>query len=196
MSILFLVDTIYLMKFSNTYHLIERLSKLLRSDIRQSIYALGLQPIQLEALHYLSRCNKYSDTPLAVADYLGQTKGSISQSLKVLENKGYLIKLVDLNDKRVNHLKLTRQGHELLETTIPSPLFRQLEQQLDSRETEQLNQTLEHLIENLLNLSPRKSFGICKNCRFNQQTPKGNYCTLLEQPLGSSDIEKICKEYE
>lgn len=184
------------MKFSHTYHLIERLSELLRSDIRQSIHVFGLQPIQLEALHYLSLCNKYSDTPLAVADYLGQTKGSISQSLKVLEKKGYLIKLVDLNDKRVNHLKLTRQGHELLEKTIPSPLFRQLEQQSNSLETEQLNQILEHLIENLLNLSPRKSFGICKNCRFNQQLSQGNYCTLLEQPLGSSDIEKICKEYQ
>ena len=61
-------------------------------------------------LHYLSVCNRYSDTPMAVTEYLGQTKGTVSQTLKVLEKKALLFKEPDKDDKRVMHLKLTEQG--------------------------------------------------------------------------------------
>jgi DNA-binding MarR family transcriptional regulator len=49
--------------------------------------AHGLQPVQLEVLNYLSSCNRYSDTPMAVTEYLGQTKGTVSQTIKTLEKK-------------------------------------------------------------------------------------------------------------
>ena len=67
--------------------LLERLAGLLRSESRKLLSEYGLQPVQFEALHYLSNCNRYSDTPMAVTEYLGQTKGSVSQTLKVLEKK-------------------------------------------------------------------------------------------------------------
>ena len=60
------------------YDYVERLSELLRVDARRAGAAHGLLPVQLEALHYLSICNCYSDTPMAVTEYLGQTKGTVS----------------------------------------------------------------------------------------------------------------------
>ena len=40
---------------------------LVRADVRAVCHASGVRPVQLEALHYLTQCNRYSDTPQAVA---------------------------------------------------------------------------------------------------------------------------------
>ena len=96
------------MNQTNLYPLIERIGNLLRTELRKSGHDLGLQPVHLEALHFLSICNRYSDTPMAVTDYLGATKGTVSQTLKVLETKGYLTKVVDVKDRRVQHLKVSK----------------------------------------------------------------------------------------
>ncbi len=50
----------------------------------------GLQLVHVEILQYLSVCNRYSDTTQTISEYLGQTKGSISQSLSNLEENGYI----------------------------------------------------------------------------------------------------------
>lgn len=70
------------------YDYLERLTSLMRAWSREQPLVAELQPVQLSALHYLARCNRYSDTPLGVTEYLGLTKGTVSQSLKVLEGGG------------------------------------------------------------------------------------------------------------
>ena len=86
------------MNTETLYHLLEK-DYLLRNEVRADLAPYGLQPIHLEALYYLSICNRFSDTPKAVTEYLGLTKGTVSQSLKVLEAEGYIDKQVDSVDK-------------------------------------------------------------------------------------------------
>ncbi|MEN8763252.1 MAG: MarR family transcriptional regulator, partial [Thiogranum sp.] len=93
--------------------LIERLGNLVRANVRAVCSEYGLRPVQLEAMRFLTQCNRYSDTPQAVAEYLGLTKGTVSQTLKVLEKKGLLRKLGDAKDKRVVHLNPTAKGVRL-----------------------------------------------------------------------------------
>nr|MBA3613554.1 MarR family transcriptional regulator [Nitrospirales bacterium] len=62
---------------------LERLTNLQRMEARAFGLRYGLQPVQMEALTYLTQCNRYSNTPQAVAEYLGLTKGTVSQSLQV-----------------------------------------------------------------------------------------------------------------
>ena len=59
------------MTATTLFDLIERLTSLMRIWNRQHPLLAELQPIQVSALIYLSRCNRYSDTPLAVTEYLG-----------------------------------------------------------------------------------------------------------------------------
>lgn len=66
------------------FDLFERLSSLMRMWYRQHPLLVNVQPTHLSALRYLARCNRYSNTPLAVTEYLGLTKGTVSQSLKAL----------------------------------------------------------------------------------------------------------------
>src|SRR3546814_3015773 len=64
--------------------LLDRLSRL----TRELQFVDGLNPAQWEALRFLATANKYSRPPPALAEYLGATKGTVSQNLIAPESKG------------------------------------------------------------------------------------------------------------
>ena len=193
---MFLVDTICSMKSHSIYDTLERLSNLLRTDARGKGSEYGLQPIQLEALHYLSLCNRFSDTPMAVTEYLGQTKGTVSQTLKVLKKKGYLRKQPDDNDKRLTHLKITDDGLALLKALIPTPLFTNGCKSLTNKAQTEIDNALKQLLVAIMKSNKMKSFGACHSCYHNEKRTDGYFCTLVKKPLSIEDIRLICREHK
>jgi MarR family transcriptional regulator, organic hydroperoxide resistance regulator len=184
------------MKKNDIYNYLERLSAYLRIDSRQSLINHGLQPIQLEVLHYLSVCNRFSDTPMAVTEYLGQTKGTVSQTIKLLEERGLLEKIDDKLDKRVAHLKLTDAGKSLLKETLPTPLFVKACDDLTDKEQEQITVAFDLLLKKIIQTNELKSFGVCKTCRYNSHSDKdGHFCNLVQVKLGIKDTQLICREH-
>ena len=89
---------------------LERLSAVHRNLMRRFANEEGLQLVHVEIMQYLSVSNRYSDTTQAISEYLGQTKGSISQSLGLLEDQGFVKRTQDKIDKRIFHLSLTAKG--------------------------------------------------------------------------------------
>lgn len=81
---------------------IERIASLFRADFRDVTNEHGLKLVQLKTLTHLSMANRYSDTPIGVAEYLGITKGSVSQTIKALEDRRLLEKAPDENAPRAN----------------------------------------------------------------------------------------------
>jgi len=176
---------------------LERLSNLLRNEMRSAGIKHGLQPIQLEALHYLTLCNRYSDTPMGVTDYLGQTKGTVSQTLKILERDGLLIKKTDKKDKRITHLQVTQSGYQLLDKETPAQLIKSACDNLKQKDQAKIANELQELLQAIQLGNEMKSFGVCKTCEHNQTTEKNNYlCGLTQEPLSSRDIELICREHQ
>ena len=86
-------------------YLIGRLDRLARSGVNVA----GLNPAQWEALRYLSRANRFSRTPAALADYAGST-----QTLIALEQKGLASRQASRRDGRSVELALTRRGEAVL----------------------------------------------------------------------------------
>jgi DNA-binding MarR family transcriptional regulator len=72
---------------TDVYASIERMVALIRSEERKKCTEFGLQPVHFQMLDYISRCNRYSDTPAALASYLGMTRGTVSQTLLLLTRK-------------------------------------------------------------------------------------------------------------
>ncbi|MCE3256092.1 MAG: transcriptional regulator, MarR family, partial [Nitrobacter vulgaris] len=72
-----------------------------------------LNPAQWEALRYLSRANRFSRTPAALAGYVG-SRGTISQTLIALEQKGLASRQSSRRDGRSVELALTRRGEAVL----------------------------------------------------------------------------------
>jgi len=185
------------MKTDTIYGYVERLSEILRIDARQAVAKHGLQPIQLEILHYLSISNQFSDTLMAVTEYLGQTKGTVSQTLKVLENKALLIKFQDKNDKRITHLKVSASGKRLLNNTIPTSLFVKAGEELSDTKQSEIAASLKLLLTTLLQASEMKTFGLCHTCQHNSKTKDGSYfCNLVQQPLTVDNTLLICREHK
>ncbi|BAN48840.1 MarR family winged helix-turn-helix transcriptional regulator [Metapseudomonas resinovorans] len=177
------------------FDLFERLTSLMRIWHREHPLLADLQPVQLSALQYLARCNHYSDTPLAVTEYLGLTKGTVSQSLKALEAKGLIEKRQDQRDKRSVHLALTPAARELLAAVTPPEFLANATEAMggDARELERLLGDLLRTVQQQVDVP---GFGLCKTCRFHQQRDGEPFCGLTQEPLDRPAIELICREHQ
>lgn len=178
------------------HDIIERLGNLVRADVRAACHAQGVRPVQFEALNYLSQCNRYSDTPQAVAEYLGLTKGTVSQTLKVLEEKGLLLKRDDSNDKRVVHLKPTARGRRLVTLAVPAVSVATGIESLPVSQQREMVDILQHLLRTLQHSNGLKTFAPCHTCRFNQQREGTYFCALTQEPLTDDDVSLLCREHQ
>lgn len=185
------------MDILHTQQLLERVSSLLRSETRNLLLAHGLQPIQFEVLYYLSICNRYSDTPMSVTEYLGQTKGSVSQTLKVLEKNRFIVKSADAADKRVAHMAVTPAGRKLIEGVLPSPLLVSACKVLDQDGETTIEPSLYNLLRAMQYANDLKTFGQCSTCRHNIKSSANRYlCGLTNEALTSKEVLLICREHE
>lgn len=184
------------MAVDRLYALLERLGNLLRTEERAAGLPHGLQPVHLQALRYLQSCNRYSNTPAALTEYLGLTKGTVSQTLLVLEEKGLLRKEADAEDRRVVHLKLTEAGRAVLKEALPPDLFKRALAGLPGG-GEALEDALTGLLRALQTANAQKSFGACATCKHFQREGAGRFrCGLTREPLSREDSLLLCREHE
>lgn len=177
------------------HDVLERLCNLLRVEARESGAAEGLLPIQLEALHYLAQCNRYSDTVHGVSEFLGQTKGSVSRTLGVLEGRGFIERHADTEDRRVVHLRTTRATGRVLSNAIPAGFLVKALEGTENHRIDELEQVLTGLLLAAQRARAGKTFGTCKTCRFNQAGDGGVRCGLTGEALSDRDNELICREH-
>ncbi|CAI8854465.1 MULTISPECIES: MarR family winged helix-turn-helix transcriptional regulator [Methylococcus] len=185
------------MEADRIYDYLERISNLIRMDARRSESFKGLQPVQLEALHYLASCNRYSNTPLAVAEYLGLTKGTVSQTLAVLENNGLIVKESDARDRRVVHVLLTETGRRLLDESIPPRVLRAALRAIPQDQRPLLESALAGVLQAMQVANRLKTFGACKSCRHHIVLEDASRrCGLTGERLFEEDAEMICREHQ
>ncbi|PIS11275.1 MAG: MarR family transcriptional regulator [Bdellovibrio sp. CG10_big_fil_rev_8_21_14_0_10_47_8] len=167
---------------------IERLSALHRSLMRKFAAEEGLQLVHIEILQYLSVSNRYSNTTQVISEYLGQTKGSISQSLSHLQEYGFIKRTQDNNDKRVFHLSITTKGLSVAERLLDS---------INLDGPEDLEPALKVMLATIQRKNGLRSFGTCLSCKYNQNPGKNLFvCGLTKEKLSTNDVKKICKEHE
>jgi MarR family transcriptional regulator, negative regulator of the multidrug operon emrRAB len=183
------------MEKATIFDVIERMAALIRSEERKKCTEFGLQSVHLQVLDYLSRCNKYSDTPAALTNYLGMTRGTVSQTLLLLEKKGYVKKTTDTIDRRVVHLSLLPEGRAMLEQARLAELFNQAANLLQRDELGNYDKALVTVLTALQKSNKSHSFGICKTCQFFTVLPDGYLCGLTKEQLTEEDSGKICQEH-
>ena len=179
-----------LMNNQQIFEYLERINMVLRAEEWKIGRNYGLQPIQLQMLAYLKRCNRYSHTPAAVTLYFNLTKGTVSQSLKVLETRGYITRQRDSADGRKVHLLLTPSGEEVVREAHPPALFRQLQLPQDN-----LLEQLQALLRQLQYANSLASFGICHTCQHFRQSVSSYQCGLTQEHLSVNEIDLICLEH-
>jgi MarR family transcriptional regulator, negative regulator of the multidrug operon emrRAB len=183
------------MSNNSIFDVVERMAALIRAEERKNCTEHGLQTVHLQVLDYLSRCNKYSDTPAALANYLGMTRGTVSQTVLLLTNKGYIKKTTDAVDRRVVHLSLLPEGENTLEKARSSDLFNRATGLLPDNCLDEYDEVLVSLLRALQKSNQSHTFGQCKTCKFFTPKADGFLCGLTHEALTEVDSGKICQEH-
>jgi DNA-binding MarR family transcriptional regulator len=179
-----------------TAALIERLARL----GRVGRFRRGLNPTQKDALNYIAVANRYSRNPSALADFLGSTRGTVSQTLIALERKGLIARRADSRDGRAITLELTRAGRSLLEALDDTAVERAA-RVLPGLQQANLAELLADVLAEAQRQNKFRTFGICRTCvhfqRDSAPTAAGgpHRCGLTREPLSDSDSRLICREH-
>ena len=178
---------------AETAALLERVARL-----TQNLGAAeGLNSVQWETLRFIDRANRFSCTPSGLTDYLGITKGTVSQTINAMERKGFVKKVNVPGNARSVRIEITPNGRTLLSQ---NPLLTLTEDlgELSNRDLHGLTKNLRHIIEKSLSRREGSAFGMCRTCRHFELAHKEgdpHRCGLLAVPLTISDANLICREH-
>ena len=176
--------------------LVDRLARL----TRELQYVAGLNPAQWEALRYLASANRYSRSPGAVAQFLGATKGTTSQTLITLESKGLIERSPCRGDRRQVDLALTPAGQALV-ADDPIAGVELVARDLDDEMGAGLVKGLSRLLHDLQHRLGVKEFGVCENCTlFCVKDAAGagaesHRCGLTGEQLNDDEPKLRCVEF-
>jgi len=126
------------------------------------------------------------------------TKATISDAVKVLEEKKLLKRETEATDTRSYIFHLTREGKKLTQkiSLFTNPLLHPLKE-FSGEEKENLLNGLLHLIYNLHQEKIISLQRMCYTCRhYKGDKKKKHYCQLLLTPLQKSELRVDCKEHE
>ena len=171
---------------------LERLSRLMR----QTGHAEGLNPAQWEVLRYLSRANRLSNSPGAVARFLGSTKGTVSQTLASLETKGLLVKQTRDDDNRFVSLALTEAGRAVLLRDGLKALGTDIAS-LRPKIRKRFDRALQDLLSAEVQRQGEPSFGTCDTCRYFREATSNNgaSCMKVSAELAVGELGLLCVEH-
>jgi len=171
----------------------ERLAALIHQLVREDAARHGLLPVHLQVLSYLAQANRYSDLPIAVADYLGITRGTVSQTLSVLERRGLIVREADSRHGKRIHLVLTTAGEAILAASWP----RRVDQALRAagNDPEVFAEDLRRVLAALQRLNRYRVFGQCRQCAHFIDTGDGYRCGLTGETLSCAQTIRVCREW-
>jgi DNA-binding MarR family transcriptional regulator len=176
---------------------VERLGNLMRSELRKSGTDEALQPVHLQALIYLTKANRYSNTPQALADYLGLTKGTVSQTLLVLDRRGLIERYQDDVDRRVVRLRLSSAGEQFLYDNQPTLAWQNATRNISPNRIRNAVSALREALLTLQEDNEGSAFGTCGGCAFSHKLSQRIYrCGQMGDRLSGPETRKLCWIYQ
>jgi DNA-binding MarR family transcriptional regulator len=177
---------------------LERVSEAFKALLWQEAKEEALSPIQIQILIFL----RFHSSEKCKVSYLAQefnlTKATISDAVKVLEQKGLIGKLTEPADTRSYTIHLTETGRNVAQKTavfanvLSAPL-----QELSLGQKEILYTSLLELIYKLNQSGIISIQRMCFNCRFYgiDQNGEPHFCNLLRMPLRPYELRVNCPEH-
>jgi len=164
--------------------LLDRLARLHAARRR----AVTLTDAQCTTLEYLARANRFSRSPSVIAEYLATTRGTASQTLKALADKGLIVEETFEGDRRVRRYALSESGQALVAGWPSMPAT--------EAETEVLLAAVRSLLKAAVQAGGGKTFGLCRMCRHHDATSAATpHCRLLNLNLALEEAGQLCHEF-
>lgn len=155
-----------------------------------------LTAAQWAALRFLARANRVSRTPSAFASFQATTRGTASQCLKSLVDKGFLARQRSETDGRSVRFEVTDLGRDQLARDPLRHLITAIER-LEASSRAGLVHALASLTADLANLRSAPAFGTCNACaHYTAGRGDTGYCDCVAVDLAPDDVGKLCVHFE
>jgi DNA-binding MarR family transcriptional regulator len=176
---------------------LERLSQVFRILLWEKAKEHGLSPIQIQLLIFIKHHSQDKSTVSYLAQEFNLTKPTISDAIKVLEQKKIIKKSTDASDTRSYRIQLTAAGTKIVAETenFASPIT-EIVSKLDQADKSILWENIYTMISQLNKLQIISVQRTCFSCKHYTMKNKTSFCTLLEQKLQVQNIRIDCEEFE
>ena len=160
----------------------------------------GLTPAQWTALRYFSRANRFSRTVSGFAEFHATTRGTASQTVKILVKNGFLVRKRSEQDRRSVRFDLMEKSLTLLERD-PFESLVAAAGELSNTSRQVIGRGLDRMLRVLAERQGKKIFGMCPNCKYLRTgiCCTGNHteyqCELHGEPLREPEIRQMCVNF-
>lgn len=176
---------------------LERLSQVFRILLWEKAKEYLLSPIQIQLLIFIRHHSAEKTTISYLAQEFNFTKPTISDAIKILEQKKFIQKNTDKTDTRSYTISLTAAGRKIVAATenFAHPLT-EIIAKANSSDKLVLWDNISNLIIQLNKLDILSVQRTCFNCKHYSVKNKNHFCNLLDLKLLSKDIRIDCGEFE
>jgi len=156
----------------------------------------GLTQAQWIAIRFFSRANRFSRTISGFAQYHVTTRGTASQTVKILVEKGYLVRTPSDKDARSIRFDLTALARRKL-SDDPLESITQAAGRLSADERTRLADSLRTMLADLRESCRQPVSGICRLCRHLDRggVDRSACCRLMQEPLVDTEFDELCVRY-
>ncbi|MBU8978054.1 MULTISPECIES: MarR family transcriptional regulator [unclassified Lysobacter] len=178
---------------------LEQLASLVRAQSWRPDGTPSLPPTQAAVLRMLAG----TATPLRareIAQRLGVTAASLSDSLKALESKAWIEREPDPDDRRAATVRLTRSGRATVrQLRHPSRGMGSLLQGLDEGDIGALLRVTQLMVRQAQRQGLATGARTCLGCRYFQPDSTGDarrphFCGFVQQPFGDPELRADCDD--
>ncbi|KAA3622357.1 MAG: MarR family transcriptional regulator [Flavobacterium sp.] len=174
----------------------ERISEVFKILLWEKAKQVGLSPIQIQILIFLAFHKRELCNVSHLAKEFNVTKPTISDAVRILDKKGFILKDFSSADSRSYTIILSDSGIELVSKTydFSDPLKVQVDG-FSATELQSLYHTISQLIYKLNRSGILTVQRTCFGCTFYEKNNEIHYCNFLEKELLNEDIRIDCPEY-
>jgi DNA-binding MarR family transcriptional regulator len=161
----------------------------------------GLTPTQAEILVFLGACGQRGVRLSELADGLGVTAATASESLRALHEKGLVSKERDAGDARALAVTLTERGRRDAEREAAWPdLFLEAVGALGDEEQAVFLRGLVAMIRSLQEQGRIPVARMCVTCTFfrpdvHDDPERPHHCAFVDAPFGDRQLRLDCDDY-
>lgn len=177
---------------------LERISQSFRVLLWNVGKDFSLSPIQLQILIFLHYHSEEKRKVSYLASEFNMTKATISDSVKILEQKGFINKIDDPVDTRSFTMMLTESGlsvvnkAEMFSSSLQQPI-----DLMDINEKESLLLNLISIIQHLQKTGIISIQRMCFTCaHYDRKNNGSHFCKLLNMSLNSTSLRIDCPEHQ
>ncbi|MBM3416271.1 MAG: winged helix-turn-helix transcriptional regulator [Bacteroidetes bacterium] len=178
---------------------LERIAEAFRVLLWNESKQYSLSPIQVQLLIFLHTHPPVQRKVSYLALEFNMTKATISDAVRVLEEKKLIRRETEAADSRSYIFHLTAEGEKITEklSLFANPM-RQPLSEFTAEEKETLLNGLLHLVYNLHQEKTIAVQRMCFTCRHytSGKKKKEHYCSLLRVKLKTSELRIDCAEHE